>query len=78
MTFTRTVTIGKFTATLMLSDGGEFRVNWSPSLPGALTADELKLYMDARNRLIWELSAALKRHDRVLRPYCAASWTDNA
>jgi len=76
MTFTRSAKVGKFTAVMMLSDAGAFHVSWSPSLPGALSADELKLYMDARNRLIWELSAALKRNEAIVQAYNRAVWTD--
>jgi len=78
MTFTRSVSIGSRTATLMLSDAGEFRVSWSPSLPGALSAAELAQYLDHRNKLVGEMRSALAKNNSLTVPYARSEWTDDA
>ena len=51
MTFTRNVAVGRFNACMMLSDAGDFRVSWSPSIPASLDAAQLAAYMHGRNVL---------------------------
>jgi hypothetical protein len=76
MTFSRDIQVGRRRAVMTLdATTGELCVAWS-HMPDAdeLTASDLAAYYAARNRLVHEYAAALARNDRVLQPYCKATW----